>query len=108
MDEDFTWVNFYMEFADKLLEYKNNRKELIDKIYKLFDEIEIKLAILDRDGKGNSIRARDIDPFTVFCSFNKQINWDNKRIQLKNKLQSMHLRDENTLFIILMPFLSYL
>lgn len=86
MDEDFTWVNFHMEFADKLLEYENNRKELIDKIYKLFDEIEIKLAILDRDGKGNSIRARDIDPFTVFALFNKQINWDNKR-KIVNKIK---------------------
>ena len=24
----FDWINFYSEFADKLLEYKDNRKEL--------------------------------------------------------------------------------
>lgn len=38
MEVDLTWVNFYMEFADKLLEYKNNRKKLIKKIYNLFDD----------------------------------------------------------------------
>ena len=28
MTEQFKWVDFYEEFASKLLEYKNNRKEL--------------------------------------------------------------------------------
>ena len=37
---NFDWTNFYMEFADKLLPYKNNRKELIDKM-KLIDNIDI-------------------------------------------------------------------
>ena len=32
-DSSFYWSEFYMEFADKLLEYKDNRKELIEKIY---------------------------------------------------------------------------
>lgn len=86
MGEDFTWVNFYMEFADKLLEYKNNRKELIDKIYNLFEEINVNIATLDRDEEGNSIRARDIDPFTVFALFNKGITWDKKR-KIVNKIK---------------------
>ena len=32
MTEQFKWVDYYEEFASKLLEYRNNRKELIDKI----------------------------------------------------------------------------
>ena len=31
---NYEWIPFYEEFADSLLKYKNNRKELIDKIYR--------------------------------------------------------------------------
>ena len=31
MGSIFTWIDFYQEFADKLLPYKNNRQELIAK-----------------------------------------------------------------------------
>lgn len=37
MTEQFKWVDYYEEFASKLLEYRNNRKELIDKIVKVYD-----------------------------------------------------------------------
>ena len=33
-NDKIEWPEFYMEFADKLLEYKDNRKELINKIYR--------------------------------------------------------------------------
>lgn len=39
MTEQFKWVDYYEEFASKLLEYRNNRKELIDKIVKVYDSI---------------------------------------------------------------------
>ena len=67
MDEiNFEWVNFYMEFADKLLEYKNNRKELIDKIIQSFDELERDLPKVEADEEGNKIIPIDIEPFTIF------------------------------------------
>ena len=30
----FDWVDFYKELSGKLLQYKNNRKELIEKVRK--------------------------------------------------------------------------
>ena len=33
-NKNFEWVDYYEEFAEKLLQYKNNRKELIEKIEK--------------------------------------------------------------------------
>ena len=40
------WIRFYMEFADKLLEYKDNRTELIQKIRKAFNIINtVKLQL---------------------------------------------------------------
>ena len=36
MDTKFQWTNFYMELATALLEYKNNRSELIEKLKTIF------------------------------------------------------------------------
>ena len=65
-----------MELADKLLEYKNNRAALIQKIKDVHTTIGMKLPTLD---KNNNII--DIDPFTIFALFNKGIK-DSNRILL--------------------------
>ena len=36
-ENQFDWVDFYKEFAHKLLEYKNNRKELVGKVNEVND-----------------------------------------------------------------------
>ena len=69
----FDWINFYSEFADKLLEYKDNRQELINKIKRVYAAINIKLPKLE---SGNEII--DIDPFTVFGLFNKVFTDENR------------------------------
>ncbi|WP_300277465.1 AAA family ATPase [Peptacetobacter sp.] len=68
-----TWTSFYMEFANTLLKYKNNRKELIEKITSVYNRNNISLPTLEKDR--NII---DIDPFTVFGLFNKQISLRNR------------------------------
>ena len=80
------WTDFYMEFADKLLEYKNNRSELISIIQKVYDDLNMNLPTLEKDSDGNSVIPSDIDPFTIFALFNKQISADN-RINLVNQIQ---------------------
>ena len=57
------WIEFYKEFANKLLEFKNNRKELINKLKSVFEHINIKIPKI--------FEEKDIDPFTVFGLFNK-------------------------------------
>ena len=69
----FDWINFYSEFADKLLEYKDNRQELISKIKRVYATINIKVPKLE---SGDEII--DIDPFTVFGLFNKGITDANR------------------------------
>ena len=59
---DITWVDFYKEFAIKLLKYHENRKDLIEKVKKIYKMTEIKLPTLERNND-----LTDIDPFTVFC-----------------------------------------
>ena len=71
---NFTWIPFYKEFANKLLEYQNNRVVLINKIKDIFSEMSnLELPTLERD---NNII--DIDPFTVLGLFNKGISGNNR------------------------------
>ena len=69
----FEWIDFYMELADKLLPYRNDRKKLIRKIKKVYSIINMRLPKLEMD---NNII--DIDPFTIFGLFNKGITVANR------------------------------
>ncbi|WP_198430239.1 hypothetical protein [Staphylococcus pettenkoferi] len=40
---DRTWIDFYKEFAEKLLRYKNNREELIENIRKIYEGTNIRM-----------------------------------------------------------------
>lgn len=69
----FEWINFYSEFATKLLEFKNNRAELIADIQSAYSAINMKLPKLEREDS-----IIDIDPFTVFGLFNEGITNANR------------------------------
>ncbi|MBF6978232.1 AAA family ATPase [Aerococcaceae bacterium zg-BR22] len=69
----FEWINFYSEFATKLLLFKNDRKSLIGKINAVYTAIGMKVPKLE---SGDEII--DIDPFTVFGLFNKGISNANR------------------------------
>ena len=73
----FEWTNFYMEFADKLLLYKNNRKELIENM-KLINNIDISKIIM----------GDDIDPFSIFALFNYQGIKKHKRINILESIKN--------------------
>ena len=70
----FDWVDFYNEFAHVLLKYKNNRSELVEKVKEIYDVTGIKMPKLDNDDS-----FTDIDPFTVFGLFNKNLTEENRR-----------------------------
>jgi 5-methylcytosine-specific restriction protein B len=69
----FEWINFYSEFATKLLEFKNNHAKLIADIQSAYSAINMKLPKLEREDS-----IIDIDPFTVFGLFNKGITNANR------------------------------
>ncbi|MCD7840627.1 MAG: winged helix-turn-helix domain-containing protein, partial [Erysipelotrichaceae bacterium] len=68
----YSWIPFYNEFAEKLLPYENDRETLVLKIKNVFKNIHMGLPKLE-DGE-----FFDIDPFTVFGLFNKQITAKNR------------------------------
>ncbi len=76
-DKQFTWIPFYMELADKLIDYRDNRKPLIDWIYANREAMQAKSL---HDNGGVDDLLEDIDPFTVFGLFNKHISLE-KRIK---------------------------
>ena len=72
----YTWIPFYKEFANKLLDFRNDRKALLKIIYDHRKEL---LANYLHDQDGENDLCPDIDPFTVFGLFNRGITPDNRR-----------------------------
>lgn len=71
----FTWVPYYKEFAEKLLQYQENRLDLCRLIYDHEDELLINYL---HDEGGKDDRFTDIDPFTTFGLFNRGISMKNR------------------------------
>ncbi len=57
----FTWIPYYKELAEKLIQYRNNRKDLLTIICGLDDEY---VSFLQKDKNKNKIL--DIHPFAIF------------------------------------------
>ncbi|ERH29361.1 AAA family ATPase [Schaalia sp. HMT-877] len=73
-DSRYSWTSFYMEFADKLLAFKDDRQALIATLQKAYEEIGMRLPTLDAAGA-----PTDIDPFTVFCLFSRGLTASKRR-----------------------------
>ena len=71
----FTWIPYYREFAEKLLQYRHNRKPLLKLIYDRREEL---YASYLHDKGGVDDLCTDIDPFSVFGLFNRGIKEVNR------------------------------
>ena len=77
------WLEFYCEFATKLLDFKNDRINLIGRLQNLYASINLSFPTLEQDGAPD-----DVDPFTVFGFFNKGLT------EAKRKKIIRALKDE--------------
>ena len=59
----FTWIPFYKEFAEKLLQFQTDRKKLLKLIYN--NRATLLVDYLHDEG-GKDDLFTDIDPFTTF------------------------------------------
>ena len=80
-EELFDWFFFYKAFARRLLAYKDNRRELIAIIRKIYENIGLSLPTLGKDGD-----IEDVDPFTVFGLFNKQPMKESNRKKIVSEI----------------------
>ena len=72
----FTWIPLYKEFAQKLLEYKSRRQELVETIYSVLGDTlnDSGTSVVNYFKKDNSTKLTDSDPFSVFAIFNRTNN----------------------------------
>ena len=62
----FTWVPYYKELAQKLVQYSDKREELLDIIRSIDREY---IDFLQKDGDGTKIT--DIHPFAIYSIFSR-------------------------------------
>ena len=82
-EERFPWIPFYSGFADKLLDFQNDRPALLAAIEELPDELP--RSLVDRFADGTSGLLQDICPFTTIGIFNRRLTEDN-RIKIAREL----------------------
>ena len=72
----FTWKKFYVEFAKKLLEYKNRRQELVETIYSALGDTlnDSGTSVVNYFKKDKDTKLTDTDPFSIFAIFNRTNN----------------------------------
>ncbi len=84
MVNQFDWVDFYKELADKIRPYKENRTELIAKVRQIYETTGLTLPTLEKDNQ-----IVDIDPFTVFGLFNKTSMREENRIKILSAIADL-------------------
>lgn len=67
------WASYYMAFADALLMYKNDRRELLRITRDIYKRLDMKYPFMD-----NGTELEDICPFTIMGCFNKGITNENR------------------------------
>lgn len=76
----FPWIRFYRSIADKLLDFKNKRKELVEEIHKIAEQIPALSGLQDKFKDGTIGPLKDICPFTTIGIFNQGHTFKNRRI----------------------------
>lgn len=78
-DPRFAWTDFYSEFADRLLSYRNDRRQLVAAIHEVSGGLPRPIPLQDRFPDGSSGPLEDICPFTTFGLFNRGLTDENRR-----------------------------
>lgn len=83
----FSWIPFYTELAEKLLTYKDKRKELSDIVY----ELGISADYL-HDNKMQ--KFNELHPFAIFGVFNRRLTENNRKRICKYFKDKLKLNSE--------------
>jgi 5-methylcytosine-specific restriction protein B len=78
----FDWIDIYYEIAKKLMDFRTNRKPLLTLIAQMKASGLKVIPLVDRDNEKN-IEQEDIDPFTFFSNWNRNMTVDNRVAILK-------------------------
>lgn len=78
-NQHFTWTRFYESVADKLLDFKDKRDELVKGINSILDRRGFSSSYQDKYEDDTSGPFRDICPFTIIGTFNRGITNSNRQ-----------------------------
>ena len=82
--QDYRWTEFYNRVAIKLLDYRNDRKSLIEGLHEISSKRDVKMKYMGPGKKDNQKPLDDICPFSVMASFNRERA--NDRLAFANEL----------------------
>jgi 5-methylcytosine-specific restriction enzyme B len=93
MPNQFTWIPLYHELAEELVKWKDRQPALVAFIEELRSKQYIVTSMSDKDVNGTRSLLHEIDPFTFFGVFNRQIRQEQRlgilsEIKQKFNLQS--------------------
>ena len=81
----FTWIPLYKELATALLQFKDDRTELVRWIYEGLGKVKrnrnSNRSLVDYLKMEDGSKIVDIDPFSVIAIFNRNVGWE-KRTEL--------------------------
>lgn len=75
----FQWTRFYEAVADKLIQFKDKRGELVAGIHAIASRVDALANLQDQFPDGTTGPLRDICPFTAFGIFNRGIKDANRK-----------------------------
>ena len=75
----FLWTEFYEAVAEKLLDYRDDRKPLIEGIHKIAGRLPTLSYLQDKFADGSTGPLEDICPFTAMGTFNRGTTNENRK-----------------------------
>ena len=75
----FTWVPFYREVAERVLEYEDRQDELLALLREMKADGLNTILLTDKDSDNNITSLTEIDPFTFFATLNRGITDVNRQ-----------------------------
>jgi len=86
MAQNFTWIPIYQELAKELVNWQHRQGELITLLEDLRAQDYKITPIMDKGEDGSTFLLKEIDPFTFFGAFNRQIK-DEQRIGILSHMK---------------------
>lgn len=75
----FRWTEFYEAVAEKLLNYQNDRRPLIEGIHEIATRVTGLSYLQDKVADGPTGPLKDICPFTAMGTFNRSMTDENRK-----------------------------
>jgi 5-methylcytosine-specific restriction protein B len=75
----FLWTEFYEAVADKLLDYRSDRRPLIEGIHQIATKVPGLSYLQDKFADGTTGPLQDICPFTAMGTFNRSMTDANRK-----------------------------